>query len=125
MKELKIKGALSKDFQQIYIDDQATNLFVNEDGKFKTANILPDVSDGSLDIDSAKNISLKADADIALSAAGYNVTMDNGTTTTFDFNTNTDITDVTATATNDLVIKIIPASTVTVIYGARVTIASV
>ena len=89
MKELKIKGALSKDFQQIYIDDQTTNLFVNEDGKFKTANILPDVSDGSLDIDSAKNISLKADADIALSTAGYNVTMDNGTTTTFDFNTNT------------------------------------
>ena len=44
---------------------------------------------------------------------------------TFDFNTNENITDVTATVTNDLVIKIAPASSSTVIYGAKVTIASV
>ena len=44
---------------------------------------------------------------------------------TFDFNTNSDITDVTATTTNDLVIKILPASTSTIIYGATITIASV
>ena len=50
MKELKIKGALSKDYQQVYIDDKPTNLFVNEDGKFKTANIKPAVSDGSLEV---------------------------------------------------------------------------
>ena len=43
---------------------------------------------------------------------------------TFDFNTDQDITDVAPTTTNDLVIKIIPASTSTIIYGARVTIAS-
>ena len=43
---------------------------------------------------------------------------------TFDFNTNSDITDVTATTTNDLVIKIVPASTSTIIYGATITIAS-
>ena len=35
------------------------------------------------------------------------------------------ITDVTASTTNDLVIKILPASTLTKIYGAKVTIASV
>ena len=40
---------------------------------------------------------------------------------TFDFNSNTDITDVTATTTNDLVIKLLPASNVTIIYGATVT----
>ena len=44
---------------------------------------------------------------------------------TFDFNTDEDITDVTATTTNDLVIKLLPVSSVTIIYGARVTIASV
>tara|TARA_R100001082_G_scaffold106825_1_gene80078 strand:+ start:3197 stop:4048 length:852 start_codon:yes stop_codon:yes gene_type:complete len=44
---------------------------------------------------------------------------------TFDFNTNENITDVTASTTNDLVIKILPASTLTKIYGAKVTIASV
>ena len=44
---------------------------------------------------------------------------------TFDFNTNSDITDVTATTTNDLVIKILPASTSTIIYGGKITIASV
>ena len=43
---------------------------------------------------------------------------------TFDFNTDENITDVTASTTNDLVIKILPASTSTIIYGAKVTIAS-
>ena len=40
---------------------------------------------------------------------------------TFDFNTNENITDVTATTTNDLVIKLLPASNTTIIYGATVT----
>ena len=40
---------------------------------------------------------------------------------TFDFNSNTDITDVTATTTNDLVVKLSPASNVTIIYGATIT----
>ena len=44
---------------------------------------------------------------------------------TFDFNTNEDITDVTATTANDLVIKLSPASNTTIIYGATITIASV
>ena len=42
---------------------------------------------------------------------------------TFDFNTDANITDVTASTTNDLVIKILPASTSTIIYGALVSIA--
>ena len=44
---------------------------------------------------------------------------------TFDFNVNRDITDVNHGLASDLVIKILPASTSTLIYGARVTIASV
>jgi len=40
----------------------------------------------------------------------------------FDFNTNEDITDVTATTTNDLVIKLSPASISTIIYGSKITI---
>ena len=44
---------------------------------------------------------------------------------TFDLNTNENITDVTASTTNDLVIKLTLASTSTIVYGATVTIASV
>ena len=44
---------------------------------------------------------------------------------TFDLNTNENITDVTASTTNDLVIKLTLASTSTIVYGAKVTIASV
>ena len=43
----------------------------------------------------------------------------------FDFNENENITDVTATTTNDLVIRITPASTSTLIFGAEVAIAAV
>ena len=43
----------------------------------------------------------------------------------FDFNEDENITDVTATATNDLVIRITPASTSTLIFGAEVAIAAV
>ena len=44
---------------------------------------------------------------------------------TFDLNATTDITDVVASTTNDLVIKLTLASTTTIVYGARVTIAAV
>ena len=57
-KELKIKGSLSNDYQQVYIDDKPTNLFVNEDGKFKTNNIVPDVDTGDLNIKASKNIDI-------------------------------------------------------------------
>ena len=43
----------------------------------------------------------------------------------FDFNSIEDITDVVASTTNDLVIKISPANVATIIYGAGVTIAAV
>ena len=43
----------------------------------------------------------------------------------FDFNEDENITDVTATTTNDLVIRITPASTSTLIFGAEVAIAAV
>ena len=52
-----------------------------------------DVSSGNLTVDVA--------GDIALSAAGRNVTMDNGTTTTFDFNTNTSVLKIMDTANTD------------------------
>ena len=42
--------------------------------------------------------------------------------TSGDFNANIDITDIPCSATQDLVIKIAPASTTTLIYGASITI---
>ena len=44
---------------------------------------------------------------------------------TFDFNAITDITDVVGATTADLVIKLVPDATGTIIYGATVNIASV
>jgi len=45
--------------------------------------------------------------------------------TSGDFNSNIDITDIPSSATQDLVIKVAPASTSTIIYGATVTIATI
>tara|TARA_R100000781_G_scaffold113196_1_gene81260 strand:+ start:676 stop:1737 length:1062 start_codon:yes stop_codon:yes gene_type:complete len=39
-KDLKIKGALSKDYQQIYIDDEPIGVYVNEEGKVKLKDIV-------------------------------------------------------------------------------------
>ena len=44
---------------------------------------------------------------------------------TFTLNANEDITDVTSSTTNDLVIKYMGLSTTTIVYGATVTIAAV
>ena len=44
---------------------------------------------------------------------------------TFDLNANENITDVTSSTTNDLVIKYMGLSTTTIVYGATVTIAAV
>ena len=45
--------------------------------------------------------------------------------TTGDFNSNIDITDITSSTTANIMIKLAPASTSTVIYGADITIAAV
>ena len=39
-KELKIKGALGKDYQQIYIDDDPIGVYINEEGKVKLKDIV-------------------------------------------------------------------------------------
>ena len=86
-KELKIQGALSKDFQQIYIDDEPTGLFINNEGKIKTSNIFSNniddsikvgdnkyltLSDNKIDVSSG-NLSLDVSGDITLDADGGNV----------------------------------------------------
>jgi len=74
-KNLKIKGALGKDFQQVFIGDKPTNLFLNEDGKFITANLIPDSSDGSLEITSSGKLTVDVGGDIELNANGGQVTI--------------------------------------------------
>ena len=66
--ELKINGPLSSDYKQIYIDDQPTNLFLNKDGKIKTATIKQDVLGKEVEITgnsliAPKNLQLKYDND--------------------------------------------------------------
>ena len=55
-KELKIKGALGKDYQQIYVEDQPTNLFINNEGKIRSKFIKKDVLDKVLIFDPDKII---------------------------------------------------------------------
>ena len=68
-KELRIKGALGKDYQQIYIDDSPTGIFINEDGKIQTKSIKEDVVDGSLTLNSDANFLLDSAGDITLDSA--------------------------------------------------------
>ena len=55
-KELKIKGALSKDFQQIYIEDEPTGLFINNEGAIKSKSLKNDTSDEIFTIRGKVNI---------------------------------------------------------------------
>ena len=55
-KELKIKGVLDKDFKQVYIDDEPTNLFITEEGKIKTATIKQTVDGNEVEISGNKLI---------------------------------------------------------------------
>ena len=49
-KELKIKGALGNDFQQIYIDDEPTNFFISKEGRIKTATIKDSIDGGQVEM---------------------------------------------------------------------------
>ena len=67
-KELKIKGALDKDFKQVYIDDKPTNIFITEEGKIKTATIKQTVDGNEVEISGTnliapKNLQIKYDND--------------------------------------------------------------
>ena len=64
-KDLKIKGALSKDFQQIYIDDEPTGLFINNEGKIKIKDLV--VSDKSAL--SNENLEIKRGSDYFTSSS--------------------------------------------------------
>jgi len=75
-KELKIRGTLSKDFQQIYIEDEPTGLFINNEGKIKTSNIASNNIDSSIKIGDNKYLTLSdnkidvSSGDLALDVAG-------------------------------------------------------
>ena len=56
-KELRIGGNFGRDFQQIFVGDEPTNIFINNEGKIKSANFDSDV-DGI--------VTIKADAKVKL-----------------------------------------------------------
>ena len=63
---------------------------------------------------------------VSVRSYNYQTGADNAVSaTTGDFNANIDITDIPSSATQDLVIKVSPASGSTIIYGATVTIATI
>tara|TARA_Y100000590_G_scaffold390232_1_gene465875 strand:+ start:857 stop:1810 length:954 start_codon:yes stop_codon:yes gene_type:complete len=63
-KELKLKNNLDKDFKQIYIGDDPTNIFINNEGEIRTSSIKND-RDGSVEISSSnKDIIFRSAQDI-------------------------------------------------------------
>ena len=63
---------------------------------------------------------------VTVKSFNYQTGADNNVSSTSgDFNANIDITDIPSSATQDLVIKVAPGSTSTIIYGATVTIATI
>ena len=59
-KELKIEGNFGKDFQQIFVGDEPTNIFINNEGKIKSANFDSDLDNAmSIDIDRTNPFSSK------------------------------------------------------------------
>ena len=75
----------------------------------------------------ATHVQVYASASTSSAVEAYSYNYQTGATASKgsgDFNASIDITDVASGATSDLAIKILPASTSTIIYGALVTIAS-
>ena len=63
---------------------------------------------------------------VSVRSYNYQTGADNAVSaTTGDLNANIDITDIPSSATQDLVIKVSPASASTIVYGATVTIATI
>ena len=75
-KELKIRGTLSKDFQQVYIDDEPTGLFLNNEGKIKNSNMSSNNVDSSVKVGDNKYLTLSdneidvSSGDLTLDVAG-------------------------------------------------------
>ena len=69
-KQLKIRGALSKDFQQVYIDDEATGIFINNEGKIKSSNISSNNIDSSVKVGDNKYLTL-SDNEIDVSSGDF------------------------------------------------------
>ena len=87
-KELKIKGSLSKDYQQIYIDDEPIGVYLNEEGKVKLKDIvvsgelkasqealvIKNNSDGNgSDIKTDGSLTLDPDGDLIVSGANLQI----------------------------------------------------
>ncbi len=106
-KELKIKGALSKDFQQVYIEDYATNIFINSEGEIRTSSIKND-RDGSVEISSSsKDIILKPSANVRILSGSLFIHRDDGVAPKecLRLHTNQDECTVASSDGNDLVLE--------------------
>jgi hypothetical protein len=72
-KQLTIKGPLSKDFQQIYIDDEATNIFINNEGKIKSSSLSSNTVDGEVTIGDNNQLHLNDNTIISRSSSDLEI----------------------------------------------------
>ena len=72
-KQLTIKGPLSKDFQQIYVDDEPTGLFINNEGKIKTSNSVSNTINGEIGIGDTNQLHLNDNTIISRSSSDLEI----------------------------------------------------
>ena len=146
--DAEVAGAIkSTAYSTTLIKVMPTDFMVNDDYSGRAANVIEDDTSNTLafktlnanneayafvqvpDGYKATHCIVRASASTSNAATCLTYNLQTGGTAStsgdFDFNSTEDITDVVASATNDLVIKITPASTSTLIFGAEVTIAAV
>tara|TARA_R100001463_G_C3532008_1_gene221732 strand:- start:1019 stop:1981 length:963 start_codon:yes stop_codon:yes gene_type:complete len=71
--QLTIKGPLSKDFQQIYVDDNATGIFINNEGKIKGSNLSSNTVDGEVTIGDNNQLHLNNNTIISRSSSDLEI----------------------------------------------------
>tara|TARA_R100000700_G_C3175533_1_gene150399 strand:+ start:1086 stop:2036 length:951 start_codon:yes stop_codon:yes gene_type:complete len=72
-KQLTIKGPLSKDFQQVYVDDEPTGLFINNEGKIKASNSTSNTINGEIGIGDTNQLHLNDNTIISRSSSDLEI----------------------------------------------------
>ena len=104
-------------------DDTSNTLGLRTDNRFTELYAFQKLPSGYKATRVTVNASASTSSAVTVRSFNFATGADNNVSeTSGDFNSNIDITDIPCSATQDLVIKIAPASTTTLIYGASITI---
>ena len=69
-KTLNISNILNKDFRQVYVDNEPTNIFINSEGRIKTKSIKEDPVSGNLSIRPSGCVKIEPESDTYIKLGG-------------------------------------------------------